>query len=190
MWDRIRLSALGAALWLVCASASLATTLETMSLARLARVAQVIVRVRCLSNSTAWDAGEIWTSTSFEVVENWKGVPPRRITVRLLGGTVGPFTSTISGIPRFRPGEQVILFLESTSRGDYAVVSWQQGTFRIRPASSRATAEDVVTQDTAAFATFDPKTRRFETSGLRNMPVEVFRAQVESALAGVKERTR
>lgn len=92
----IRLFALCGALWLICASAPLATTLETMSLARLARVAQVIVRARCIANSTAWDAGEIWTFTSFEIVENWKGAPPARFTVRLLGGAVGSFTSSVS----------------------------------------------------------------------------------------------
>jgi hypothetical protein len=39
-----------------------------------------------------------------------------------------------------------------------------------------------VTQDTASFATFDPATRRFEARGIRNTPLEAFRARVEAAL--------
>lgn len=81
----------------------------------------------------------------------------------------------------------MILFLEPTSRGDYSIVSWQQGTFRIRP--SRAAGHEIVTQDTAAFATFDPKTQRFETAGVQNLRLDLFHARVEAALASVKERT-
>jgi hypothetical protein len=158
-----------------------ATTLARMSVAQMSRAAQVIVRAQCEANSTGWDAGEIWTFTTFEVEEVWRGEAPAQISVRLLGGTAGNLTSSVAGIPRFQPGEEVVLFLERTQRGDFSIVSWEQGTFRIRR-DIRA-GEESVTQDTAALATFDPATRRFEAGGIERMPVDFLHAQVNAALS-------
>jgi hypothetical protein len=155
-----------------------------MSLAKMAQTAPLIVRARCLANSTAWDAGEIWTFTVFAIEESWKGAPPgaaAQITVRLLGGSVGDLTSTVSGVPRFYPSEEVILFLEPTSRGDFSIVSWVQGTFRIR--RDPRTGEEIAVQDSASFDAFNPAAHLFESAGSRNLSVEAFSAQVRSALA-------
>jgi hypothetical protein len=168
------------ALLLGIASAATATTLARMSVEQMSHAAQVIARARCLENTNTWDAGEIWTLTSFEVEEVWRGQVPTQITVRLLGGRVGNLTSNVSGIPRFRRGEEVVLFLEATQRGDFSVVSWEQGTFRI--GREVATGRERVTQDTASFATLDPATRSFEATGIRNLPLETLHARVEAAL--------
>jgi len=153
-----------------------ATTLKRMSLPDLSRAAHTIVRARCLANSTRWDAGEIWTFTTFDVEEIWKGSAPARITVRLLGGKTGNLTSTVSGVPRFAPGEELVLFLERTLAQDFSIVSWVQGTFRI--GRDRTTDEEIVTQDTAAFAVFDPASQRFEATSIRRMPVGAFHSLV------------
>src|SRR5277367_4285261 len=81
-----------------------ATTLARMSLGQMSLTAKLIVRAKCVENSTRWDAGEIWTFTSFDVEETWRGSAPGIITVRLLGGRSGNLTSSVSGVPRFRPG--------------------------------------------------------------------------------------
>jgi hypothetical protein len=174
---------LAAVLVSVVMSAS-ATTLERMSVAKITRAAELVVRAQCVANSSAWDGGEIWTFTSFTVEDSWKGAPSgtaRQVTVRMLGGSVENLSSTVSGVPRFRPGEEVILFLQSTARGDYSIVSWVQGTFRIHR-DARSGAETVV-QDTAAFDTYDPATRQFDAEGIRNLPVAALRMRVQSALA-------
>lgn len=163
----------------VCAPAR-ATTLMRMSIEKMARTAEVVVRARCVTNVTGWDAGEIWTLTTFQIEEPWKGAPSSLITVRLLGGRAGNLTSTVDGVPRFQPGEDVVLFLERSRRGDFSIVSWMQGTFRIR--LERKTLEESVTQDTAAFATYDPETRRFEASGIRGTRLDALREQVSAAL--------
>ena len=176
--------ALLAALQVGAALTASATTLERMSVAKMGQAAQLVVRAQCVANSTAWDGGEIWTFTSFTVEDSWKGAPngaAHQLTVRLLGGSVGNLSSTVSGVPRFRPGEEVILFLQTTARGDYSIVSWVQGTFRIhRDARSGA---EIVVQDTAAFDTYDPLTRQFDAEGIRNLPVAALRTRVQSALA-------
>ncbi|MFY9731704.1 MAG: hypothetical protein WB723_19460 [Candidatus Acidiferrales bacterium] len=153
-----------------------ATTLKRMSVADLSRAAYTVVRAHCITNSTRWDAGEIWTFTTFDVEEIWKGSAPAQITVRLLGGNAGNFTSTVSGVPRFSQGEELILFLERTPAQDFSIVSWMQGTFRI--GRSHTTGEEIVTQDTAAFPVFDPASHNFETEGIRKMPLNAFRSLV------------
>ena len=157
-----------------------ATTLARMSIEKMARTAPLIVRARCVGNSTRWDAGEIWTFTSFEVQESWRGSAPPSIAVRMMGGRLGNLTSTVSGVPRFQSGEEVVLFLEPTPRGDFSIVSWAQGTLRIR--RDPRTGEENVTQDSASVSAFDPTTRRFETVGIRNLPLGELRARVDAAL--------
>jgi hypothetical protein len=153
-----------------------ATTLKRMSVADLSRAAHTVVRARCAANSARWDAGEIWTFTTFDVEETWKGSAPAQITVRLLGGSSGNFTSTVSGVPRFSPGEELILFLERTPAQDFSIVSWMQGTFRI--GLNGTTGEETIIQDTAAFSVFDPASQRFEATGIRKMPISAFRSLV------------
>lgn len=177
---------------LLAATAANSTTLARMSVAQMTEAAQLVVRVRCVSNSTAWDAGEIWTFTAFAVQETWKGSQPANsnstLTVRLLGGTVGNLTSTVSGIPRFVPGEELIMFLEPTAHDDYSVVSWIQGTFRIR--RDLRSGHPVAIQDTASFDTFDPASRQFHATGLRSMAVEDLHSLVNSAVSAGSNHTR
>jgi hypothetical protein len=167
----IRAIACGAIALAIAARAG-ATTLERMSLEQIAVAAPVIVRARCVGNSVVRDAGEIWTLTSFDGEETWRGAPPARITVRLL----------------FRKGEDVVLFLQPVSLGDFSVVSWEQGTFRVH--RDALGAEPLVTQDTASFTTFDPATRQFRAAGIRNMPLDQFRARVETALKAAEAEQR
>jgi hypothetical protein len=162
-----------------------ATTLMRMGLDRLAHAAKEIVRARCVANTTAWDHGEIWTFTTFDVEETWRGAANGRITVKLLGGRTQQVTSLVSGVPRFRPGEDVVLFLEPAEDGTFSVTSWQQGVFRV--SRDAASGTETVTQDTAYFETFDPATRRFAASGIRRMNVAAFRSEVGAALEGAPE---
>ena len=175
----------GPAVILLAAMASLcggitATTLQRMSIAEMSRAAHTIVRARCEASAARWDAGEIWTFTTFEVEEIWKGSASARITVRLIGGEAGNLKSTVSGVPRFTPGEEVVLFLEHTAAGDFSVVSWVQGTFRV--GRDRATQEEIVRQDTAAAAMLGSPTHRFEASGTRQMRTDALRALVAGAI--------
>jgi hypothetical protein len=175
----------GLAIGLLACSVVNATSLARMSVGQMAHAAAVIVRARCLTNEVRREEGEIWTFTAFQIEETWKGEAPARITVRLLGGRLGEITSHVSGVPQFRAGEDVVLFLERAPRGNYSVVSWEQGTFRIHGGSRPS--EFTVTQDTAAMPVFDPATRQFEVAGIRRMPLSDFRAQVKKAIGAASE---
>ena len=167
------------AMLLLTASAC-ATTLARMDLDQLAAAAHAVVRVECLDSESRVERGQMWTVTRFELRESFKGYAPGILTVRLPGGSAGGLRVTIDGVPRFAPGEETILFLERTQRGEFTVTGWVQGTFRVR--RDTAGGGTVVTQDSAGFAIFDPESRRFMAMGARRMPLDVFRARLAAAV--------
>src|SRR5580693_1036254 len=63
----------------------LSTTLARMSLSQMARAADIIVRARCVTTTSGWAQGSIWTVTEFDVLEKFKGAPESHVRVRLPG---------------------------------------------------------------------------------------------------------
>jgi len=183
---------------LLCAATSVhATTLERLSLDQLAAAADATARVRCSSAQSRWENGQIWTVTSFDVLETMKGTLPARITVRLPGGRVGHFTAIVDGTPKFNAAEEVVVFLERipgglkvepAPGGGFSVAAWVEGTFRIR--HDPRTGIETVTQDSSNFAVFDTATRTFHTEGIRRMPMQQFRERVATALTRAQEKSR
>ena len=194
---------------LLCAATSVhATTLARLSLDQLAAAADATARVRCSSAQSRWENGQIWTFTSFDVLETIKGTLPARITVRLPGGRVGHFTAIVDGTPKFNAAEEVVVFLERipgglkvepapfpgglkvepAPGGGFSVAAWVEGTFRIR--RDPRTGIETVTQDSSNFAVFDTATRTFHTEGIRRMPMQQFRERVATALTRAQEKSR
>jgi len=159
-----------------------ATTLERMSLVQLARAAGVIVRARCISTSSRWENGSIWTFSEFGLVERFKGSPPQRIRVRVPGGRVGHISMRVEAAPEFRADDDAVLFLEAAADGSYGVTAWAEGTFRIRQASA-SSGHAFVTQDSGALAVFDPATRQFRSEGTHHLPWEEFRQRLVNAVS-------
>jgi hypothetical protein len=162
-----------------------ATTLEQMDLAQLARAAQVVARVRCVSSESRRDSGHIWTFTRFSVVEALQGSPGATLTVRLPGGREGHLMENVEGVPRFSPGEETILFLErprlpQQADGDeWSVTAWGEGTFRIE--RDARTGRESVTQDSSRMPVFDRATRTFRAQGIARMPMPDFLARLAAA---------
>ena len=156
------------------------TTLAPLSLAQLTSSAADVVHAECTGNQALWRDGEIWTVTSFRVLDNWKGNSPQEIQVWMIGGRAGPVTSYVPGAPRFRIGEETVLFLEPAASGSFAgalsITAWGEGTFRIH--RDPRTGEMRVTQDTAITPDFDPSSRTFRETGIRNWPLAKLRARV------------
>lgn len=169
----------GIALLAVAAVAS-ATTLSRLKLEDMAQESTAVARMRCLGATSQWEQGEIWTETRFEVLELEKGALPAVVTVRLLGGSVGHLHSHVDEVPLFRTGEEVYLFLWAREGEPYQVLGWSQGTFRI--ARNPQSGLEMVTQDSASAAIFDPQARAFRRGGIRNLPVAIFKAKLHKAL--------
>ena len=183
---------------LLCVAPSIgATTLARLSIDQLARVADAVARVRCISAQSRWENGEIWTVMSFNVVETMKGALPPRITVRLPGGRVGHLNAAVDGTPRFSADDEAVVFLERypallnagsglVRAGEFSVAAWVEGTFRI--GRDPRTGIENVTQDSSTFAVFDTATRTFHTEGIRRMPIEQFRDRVAAAITRTQEK--
>jgi|Deesub1362A_J573_1020465.scaffolds.fasta_scaffold11439_2 hypothetical protein len=67
--------------------------------------------------------GVIYTDVDIEVAENIKGSLPGTISVRVLGGQVGNLVLKATHEPRFRVGEEVVLFLTEHSSDDPVLAS-------------------------------------------------------------------
>ncbi|MEW5740793.1 MAG: hypothetical protein AB1938_17830 [Myxococcota bacterium] len=95
-------------------SAALATVVIAESIEDMTRQAPLVVRATAQQSMTAWDSGEtkIWTWTELTVTETLKGQAPRTLLVKQPGGVVGGLGQHVSGVARFRPGEDCLLFLE------------------------------------------------------------------------------
>jgi hypothetical protein len=86
----------------------------------------------------------------------------------------------VDGVPVFRAGEEVYLFLWERPGEPYRVLGWAQGTFRIT--RNEQGGVETVTQDSALAPLFDPRTRTFRRGGIRNLPVGIFQLKLRKAL--------
>jgi len=163
-----------------------ATTLARLNFNDLAQRSSAVARLRCLGSEFHWDRGELWTETRFEVLERNKGLLPGIVTVRTIGGVSGHLHSQVDGVPIFRPGEEVYLFLWERPGEPFRVLGWAQGTFRV--ARNADSGVETVTQDSANAPIFDPRTRTFRHGGIRNLPVAIFQLKLRRALEGKPER--
>lgn len=166
---------------LTCGAAE-ATSLALLSLEELTAAAEAVVHARCVANQSKWERGEIWTFTQFEVLDVLKGRAPAQITVRLIGGRVGHVSSIVSLAPRFRPSEEVILFLEHTGAAEFSITAWSAGTFRVR--RDLKSGAQLVSQDTCGQPVFDHLTRQFRAAGLCHVSLAVLQERIE---AGARE---
>lgn len=124
----------------LCLTAS-GATLERLSLDEMALRSTAIVRARAISNSTSYVGSTIYTKTRFEVLERYKGPEGSQVEVMEPGGTVGQMRQTYSGVPRFTPGQEMVLFLWTGPSGRTQVIGLSQGVFEVSKASSSAETE-------------------------------------------------
>jgi hypothetical protein len=167
----------------LAAAVANSTTLARMSFDELAQKSSAVARLRCQSSKSYWDGGELWTDASFEVVERNKGLLGASVTVRMLGGRADGFTSRVDGVPAFRAGEEVYLFLWGKAGELYRVLGWSQGTFRI--IRDARTGTEKITQESSS-ANFDERTRQFhaDVQGgvIRGMAVRAFQEKLRQAI--------
>lgn len=156
------------------------TTLARMDLRELALRAAYVARVRCTNAVSSANAGYVWTRTTFEVTEAWKGSPPAEFTVRLPGGDAAGLRVMVEGAPRFAVGEQAVLFLAIGKGSELKILSWAEGTFRIL--RNPLTGAEEAMQDTAGLQVLDPRTGKWSQGGQRKLPLGQLRARVAQAI--------
>ncbi len=108
---------------------ALATTAARASLPELVAGADLVVLGTAGTPASEWDGGRIVTRVPVTVEEVWAGDAPATVVeVVTLGGVVGEIGQTVSGAPRLRRGERVVLCLRQRE-GRLRVVEMTQGAF-------------------------------------------------------------
>jgi hypothetical protein len=123
------------------------TILIRQDLADLLKNSEAVVRATIVGGEARWDAERrmIWTTTTFDVTETWKGTTTGRSSLRELGGVVGNVGMRVVGAPQYAAGEDVILFLYRDALGFTRTTGWTQGRLSVsgdpeKPGVALATA--------------------------------------------------
>lgn len=130
---------------LVFAATASATTVVKLSLKDLAKKSDAIVLARVDDQFSRYEQNkEIYTYFTLRVLEPVKGAKNEQtITIRQLGGTVDNIASVVPGMPRFKNGEEVVVFLTQKDaagypwilgleQGKYTVIQDEKGQKRVR----------------------------------------------------------
>lgn len=123
--------ALAAVLLLVPLAAD-ATVLRAIDFEDKVDHADAIVIGECIAQSSRYDQSRDWvlTSSTFRVEKTIKGLPSQEITIVTPGGTAGHIAHEVIGVPRFRKGDQNLLFVRNSSAGP-TVLYFEQGAYRV-----------------------------------------------------------
>jgi hypothetical protein len=126
--------------------ALLAATLEPKVLGQLINSAEFIVRghVKAVRPRPSGEGGPR-TLVVVAVEEQWKGAKLSAIRMIQPRGTEGGITQDVPGLPIFRVGEEVILFVVREGPRYYQVVGGRQGKYSVRkdPQTGRRVVEDL-----------------------------------------------
>jgi hypothetical protein len=111
-----------------------ATTLRRFNVDELVSHSRQIIIGHCIASESHWNSKGtlIMTYSQFVVNQQLKGNGSSQLTVVTVGGHVGDYHQVIVGMPQFIPGQESLLFLESSSSGHNQVVGLAQGIFSIR----------------------------------------------------------
>jgi hypothetical protein len=133
--NRFRISLLIAVAGLIGAQAAFATSVQKLSLQELTKKSDSIVMARVDDASASWDANhkEIYSYYTLHILQPVKGRKGETtITLRQIGGTVGNIASIVPGMPSFKKGEEVVVFLTQKDAAGYPwVMGLQQGKYSI-----------------------------------------------------------
>ncbi len=116
---------------LLFAMPAVATTVTRMELSELVTSSDSIVQGRVDSTEVRWEENLAYTYISINVDEPLKGERRRTILIRQPGGKIGAFNVAISGMPQFRIGDEIIVFLRDRRNGTFDVVGFGQGKYEI-----------------------------------------------------------
>jgi len=86
-------------------------------------------------------------------IDEWlRGTGGERALIDEIGGTVEGNGSWIDGTPRYRDGEEVVVFLRRLPSGAYRTVGMEQGRFDVVHTVTASGARTVVERDTSTLA--------------------------------------
>ena len=116
-------------------------TVKPLSLKGLVSLSSEIFQGRVIDQVVKETSSQVWTQTTFEIVEGWKGTLKKghRWTLTQPGGEVGEGLTYkrvyIPGHPQFTLNEDVVLFIEKAPAGNLVVAGLTQGKYTLEMTS-------------------------------------------------------
>jgi len=171
---------------LAATAPALATVLVPADFNELAREALTIVHGRVVDVRSQWTDGRrrVETVVTLQVHSALKGQTGATVSVLVPGGEMGRYRSVMIGAPRFREGEEVVLFLGGRAPALPHLLGMGQGVYRVirEPGTGRA----VVTPP-ALVAAAPGRVVRGD-AGRRAIGIDEFSQQVKQALGAARDR--
>jgi hypothetical protein len=147
------------------------TTVQKMELDALVLASDSIVQGRVESVESRWENNLAYTYTSVTVDEPLKGGRRRAVLIRQLGGKIGSLHVTVAGMPQFKQGDQVIVFLKGRADGTFDVVGLNQGKYEI--------TNDFAVANVSGLTLLNPKTGQLDEAGFMDKaPLELFKTKI------------
>lgn len=113
-----------------------ATTVVPPEFPQLVNESDYIVRAMVKSVTSEWrgspEQGSIFTRVELEVREVIAGTPPQPLVLEMLGGKVGDQEITLQGAPKFRVGQEDILFVQGNGLNIYPLFALMHGRYPVR----------------------------------------------------------
>lgn len=121
------------ALLMFGASMATATSVQKFSLQELTKRSSAIVMAKVEDSYSRWENKEIYTYSTLRVLDHVKGMKGQTtVTIRQLGGRVDDIESIVPGMPKFRMGEEVVVFLTQKDAAGYPwVMGLEQGKYTV-----------------------------------------------------------
>lgn len=123
---------------------------------------------------------KVFTETTVQIDEAFKGANVGTVRVLQLGGTVGGIKVTVAGALHWKPGEEVLLFLEEATADAYHVSGFSQGKFNVErdPVTGEAFVRRPALEGAEVLGA-PPSGQEMSTSSVVNTPLRQF---VDNAL--------
>jgi hypothetical protein len=117
----------------IIAGTGSATQVVQQTPEEMGRAADLVVRGRVDAVRCYWNEAHtrILTEVDVAIDQQIKGRVERSVRVVQMGGVVDGMRMTVSGALEWRPGEEVLLFLERSLPDRYRVAGFSQGKFTI-----------------------------------------------------------
>ena len=167
---------------IVLMSAALATTVIPPSFDDLVSRAETIFQGTVVDVRSEW-TGEgaqrhIASYVTFNVDDTIKGNPGAKVTLNLLGGTVGAETMEVTDAPKFKVGDRDILFVENNGTQFIPLVGIMHGRFHVQ--KDQAGRDVVLTNDGAPLTDVNQlgKDERAATAG-RAISTQEFKQAIQ-----------
>jgi hypothetical protein len=159
----------------------------------------MVTRAQAVFVGQTLDVHSRWVSTSsgraivtvvtFKVIRTLKGELGGQTQLEFLGGTVGDYRLEVPGIPRFRVGDEDVLFVDERGQPVSPVVGFMHGRFRVleEPGTGRRSVARHDFEPLARVADIGASTPPARVSSARALTLAAFEDEIVRAVRRQRE---